>query len=142
MKVTIRELEASIAREREFNAANRRINADYLVNVLRNFLMSTDASERAKLVMVLCQILQFQHDDTKFISEVWAVRTGGIVGWLLPQKPLPSKATAKSAAAAKEAIPGEGMSMQRGGSGGAGAAGAGDITYDPATGAGIDVTGY
>ena len=46
LKVTVRELEASLMREKEFNAANRRINADYLVNVLRNFLMSGNPSER------------------------------------------------------------------------------------------------
>ena len=46
LKSTIRELESSILREREFNAASRRINADYLVNILRNFLMSGNPSER------------------------------------------------------------------------------------------------
>ena len=111
LKSTIRELESSILREREFNAASRRINADYLVNILRNFLMSGSpserfdwliralslcytyaiiiikivivvgiASDRAKLVPVLCTILHLQPDEAKLINEKWMVKTGGLVG--------------------------------------------------------------
>jgi hypothetical protein len=65
LKTTIRDLESSMAREREFNADNRRINADYLVNILRKFLMSTIPSERAKLVPVLCTILHLRPDETR-----------------------------------------------------------------------------
>ena len=133
LKNTIRELESSLCREKEFNAENRRINADYLVNILRNFLMSTEASERAKLVPVLCQILQFRPEETRIITEKWAVRSGGLVGWLLPPRPsAPTRTDTMS-----------GMGMDRGGDAGRPAAnGAGDLSYDPTTGAGIDVTGY
>jgi hypothetical protein len=57
------------------------------VNILRKFLLTTEASERAKLVTVLCQILHLQPDESKLISERWAVRSGGLVGWLLPKPP-------------------------------------------------------
>lgn len=87
LKSTVRELEASLLREQEFNASNRHVNAEYLVNVLRKFLLTIDASERWKLVGVLCQMLHLQPDETKLINERWAVRGGGLVGWLLPPKP-------------------------------------------------------
>lgn len=88
LKQTVRELEASLGREREFNAANRKINTDYLVNILRSFLMTKQASEHAKLVPVLCSILKFQPEDTKTITSLWALKSGGLMGWLLP--PVPS----------------------------------------------------
>ncbi len=81
LKVTIRELEASLFREQEFNASHRRINADYLVNILRKFLMTIDPSERSKLVGVLCSILHLLPDETKVINEKWAVRPTGLAGW-------------------------------------------------------------
>lgn len=87
LKTTVRELEASLLREQEFNASNRHVNAEYLVNVLRKFLLAVDASERFKLVGVLCQMLHLQPDETRLINERWAVRGGGLVGWLLPPKP-------------------------------------------------------
>lgn len=87
LKSALRELEASLLREQEFNASHRRVNADYLVNILRKFLLTTDASERSKLVDVLCQILHIQGEESRTIAERWAVRTGGLVGWLLPPKP-------------------------------------------------------
>eukprot|EP01033_Poteriospumella_lacustris_P005615 gene5615-4017_t len=87
LKATVRELEASLLREQEFNASNRHVNAEYLVNVLRKFLLAVDASERYKLVGVLCQMLHLQPDETRLINERWAVRGGGLVGWLLPPKP-------------------------------------------------------
>ena len=139
MKETIRELESSLCREKEFNAENRRINADYLVNILRNFLMSTDPSERARLVPVLCQILHLRADETKIIAEKWAVRGGGLVGWLLPPRPaLPAPSSVRYQAHAT------GMSIDRSDSAGGNnnSISAGDLTYDPATGAGIDVNGY
>lgn len=83
----MRELEASLLREQEFNASSRHVNAEYLVNVLRKFLMAVDASERYKLVGVLCQMLHLQPEETRLINERWAVRGGGLVGWLLPPKP-------------------------------------------------------
>ena len=89
LKSTIRDVEAALAREKEFNADNHRINADYLVNVLRNFLMSKSPSERAKLVPVLCTILQFRAEETRVIVERWADKPasgGGLVGWFLPPR--------------------------------------------------------
>ncbi len=126
LKETIRDHEATIMREREFNAANRRINADYLVNVLRKFLMSTNPSERSKLVPVLCIILQFKPDETKVITEKWAVKTGGLVGWLMPPK-LDESHSSNALLSPRGGHGAEGMKMNRGG----------DLTYDPTTGGGI-----
>lgn len=137
LKNTIRELEASLCREKEFNAENRRINADYLVNVLRNFLMSTDPSERAKLVPVLCQLLHLRPDESKIIAEKWAVRGGGLVGWLLPPRPTPSPP-----ASVRYQAHATGMTIDRGADGTSGKSSSGDLTYDPVTGGGIDVNGY
>jgi hypothetical protein len=113
-----------LCREKEFNAEHRRVNAEYLVNVLRNFLMSTDPSERSRLVLVLCQILHFKPEDTKFISEKWAVRSGGLVGWLLPQRPGNSYGMMDKARSSND--PSKSL----------------DVTYDPATGGGIDINSY
>jgi hypothetical protein len=152
LKAAIRDLEASICREKEFNAENRRINADYLVNILRNFLMSTEASERAKLVPVLCQILHLRADESKVIAEKWAVRPGGLVGWLLPARPTVSAMSSSGLAGAAAGGGGAGqvryqqhatgMSIQRDEGERSAAAAAGDLTYDPLTGSGIDVNGY
>lgn len=87
LKSTVRELEATLMREQEFNQSHRHINAEYLVNVMRKFLLAMDASERYKLVGVLCQMLHLQPEETRLINERWAVRGGGLVGWLLPPKP-------------------------------------------------------
>lgn len=74
LKETVRELEASLARELEFNESNRTINKEYLVNILRKFLMTKEASEHAKLVPVLCSILHFLPDETKAIwYGVWYI---------------------------------------------------------------------
>ena len=67
LKDTVRELEASLARELEFNESNRSLNKEYLVNILRKFLMTKEASEHSKLVPVLCSILHFLPDETKAI---------------------------------------------------------------------------
>ena len=67
LKERIRELEASLARELEFNESNRKINKEYLVNILRKFLMTKEASEHSKLVPVICSILHFLPDETKAI---------------------------------------------------------------------------
>jgi hypothetical protein len=129
LKETIREVESSMAREKEFNASNRRINADYLVNVLRKFLMSTSPSERSKLVPVLCIILQFQPDETRVITEKWAVKGGGLVGWFMPPRAPVSSGSSQEGGAQG----GEGQKMQRD---------AGDLSYDPLTGGGIDIHTY
>jgi GRIP domain len=91
LKEAMRDLQAALDREREFNASDRRINAEYLVNILRKFLMSTDVSERAKLVMVLCNILHLNAEETGLINEKWAVRRG-LAGWLGQGMKTPAKA--------------------------------------------------
>ncbi|KAJ1403421.1 hypothetical protein B484DRAFT_437397, partial [Ochromonadaceae sp. CCMP2298] len=116
LKQALRDVEASLLREREFNAENRRINADYLANILTKFLMSTEPSERAKLVPVLCQLLHLRPEETRVIVEKWAVRGGGLVGWLLPPR----------------------AASSGGGGGGKGD----DLSYDSVTGGGIDVNSY
>eukprot|EP01035_Chromulina_nebulosa_P021898 gene21898-28351_t len=148
LKSTIRELESSILREREFNAASRRINADYLVNILRNFLMSGSPSERAKLVPVLCTILHLQPDEAKLINEKWMVKTGGLVGWLLPTRPMVSTASSSADSDPRDdgqmdvmMAPGQGAPMSRGGANNKRAVMRGDLSYDPVTGSGVGVGG-
>ena len=67
LKDTVCELEASLARELEFNESNRKLNKEYLVNILRKFLMTKEASEHSKLVPVLCSILHFLPEETKIM---------------------------------------------------------------------------
>lgn len=81
-----------MGREKEFNAANRRINAEYLVNILKKFLMTSVLSERSKLVPVLCSILHLSPEDTAAITQKWhnevqnagGIGSGAYVRWLLP----------------------------------------------------------
>lgn len=142
LKSTIRELESSIAREKEFNAANRRINADYLVNILRKFLMSVHPAERASLVPVLCTLLHLQVDETKVIVEKWAVKhTGGLVGWLLPPRPPPVTSSFEDDSQVQDELNSAGgMKMSRDGSNQK-QMNAGDLSYDPKTGSsgGLDI---
>jgi hypothetical protein len=78
--------------------------------------MSTNSSERSKLVPVLCTILQFRADESKIIAERWADKpSGGLVGWLLP-KPAPSHIIDRSKKNGGEAM------------------GSSDATYNAATG--------
>ncbi len=92
-----------MAREREFNAANTRLNAEYLVNVLRSFLMTKNASEHAKLVPVLCSLLHFGQEETRVITDRWAYSGGGLVSWLLPAMPPPMPPSVLSRAAGSDA---------------------------------------
>lgn len=120
LKSTIREVEASLKREREFNASTHGLQVDYLVNVLRKFLLATDPSERTKLVQVLCNLLHLSVDETRTIVDIWTVKpAGGLVGWLLPKT------------TASPAVP-HVIGNKKGNPG------AGDLTYDPSTGAGLD----
>ena len=84
LKSNIRDLEATLQREREFSAANRVINVEYLVHILRKFLLAANPAERAKLIPILCQILHLRGDDAKAINDKWQVR--GIVGWFQQTK--------------------------------------------------------
>lgn len=77
------ELEAVIIREREFNASSQRINVEYLVNVLKNFLLADDLSERSQLVGVICQLLHLKPEESQLIGAKWI--NGGVAkksGWL------------------------------------------------------------
>lgn len=142
LKLTVRELEASLNREREFNAENRRVNADYLVNILRKFLLAREASERSKLVSVLCSILHFNAEETKMINDHWAVKnTGGLVGWLMPARPSASSSAGSIGSMGDGSIGGNGTPMKKGGKAGQTAATV-DVTYDPITGGGIDLNPY
>lgn len=83
----ISDLQAALSRELEFNASGRHINAEYLVNVIKKFFLSADASERSKLVAVICSLLHLQQDETQLIVSKWTPTAGrgGLVSWLLPQ---------------------------------------------------------
>ena len=59
--------------EKEFNAVNRRINAEYLVNVIKKFFLSVDLSEREKLVLVICSILHIPSEEAHAIKLKWTV---------------------------------------------------------------------
>lgn len=83
------------------NSSNRTLNTEYLVNVLKSFLLTKNPSEQSKLVPVLCSILHFQPEDTKEICEVWSKKvsssssgagtgSGGLMGWFLPVVAPPS----------------------------------------------------
>ena len=73
IKTAFRELEAELSNEKEFNAANRRINAEYLVNILKKFLVIVDLSERERLVPVICSLLHIPADETQQIVSQWTV---------------------------------------------------------------------
>ena len=102
-----------MAREREFNAANTRLNAEYLVNVLRSFLMTKNASEHAKLVPVLCSLLHFGQEETRLITERWAYSGGGLVSWFLPAMPPPMPPSVLARAATSDGSGGSSEDAQR-----------------------------
>lgn len=77
----------ALTREKEFNSSGQRINAEYLVNVLRKFLMTDNKSERARLVVAVTQILHLRPEESKIIAEKWAFKNTGIVGWFMPAQP-------------------------------------------------------
>lgn len=96
LKETISQLGSELAVEKEFNASHRRINAEYLMNVIRQFLMSDSDSERAQLVRPICSLLHLRSDDAKTIADKWAVsksggyrNNGGLLGfgWLPINRP-------------------------------------------------------
>jgi len=76
IKNSLREVEASLAREKEFFAqagGDRALNVEYLANILKKFLLTepSNLSERARLAPVLCQILHFQPQDIKMVESLW-----------------------------------------------------------------------
>jgi chromosome segregation ATPase len=94
LKETIADLSSDLAREKEFNAASHRINQEYLVNVLRQFLLTDSASEKAQLVGPITSLLHLRPEDAKQISEKWALGGqnnkgpgggGGLLSWVLPR---------------------------------------------------------
>lgn len=64
-----------LSREKEFNTANHRINAEYLVNLLTKFFLCEDLSERAKLVTVICSILHIPSEETREINLKWTIKS-------------------------------------------------------------------
>jgi hypothetical protein len=84
--------------------------------------MTTDPSERSKMVSVLCSILHLQSEETRTIAEKWMVKqSSGLVGWLLPSQP--QAATVTTVGKGKV---------------GHNPNNVGDVTYDPVTGSGMD----
>lgn len=85
LKTDIRDLEGMLSRERELNAESHAYNAEYLSNVLRKFLLSTDNAERYHLIPVICAILHYHQEDIKDISSRWEPQINsknkGLIGW-------------------------------------------------------------
>ena len=89
LKGAVRDLECSLLREKEFNAEHRRINAEYLVNILRSFLMSNTAAEKAKLVGVICSLVHLSAEETKEINLRWSIKKNGPLAWFRAAPPNP-----------------------------------------------------
>jgi hypothetical protein len=93
LKETITELQTDLAREKEFNASSKRINQEYLVNVLKQFLLTDNISERAQLVGPITSLLHLRPEDARLIIDKWAVSSakagGGLLSWVLPARPGP-----------------------------------------------------
>jgi GRIP domain len=75
LKGSIRDLEMSLVRQREFSSTSSEdnVNVEYLVHVLRKFLLTDIASERAKLVTVLCSILHLRGEDAKVRTDPFTI---------------------------------------------------------------------
>ena len=75
LKDTLREVEATLEREREFNGGNEadenNLNIEYLANIIRKFLLTEVRSERAKLAPILCQILKFPPKEVHSVTAIW-----------------------------------------------------------------------
>lgn len=84
-------MQAAQSRQEEFNPDNKSVNLEYLVNVLKKFLLTDNMSERSRLSQALTQILHMHPDEIKTVSEKWSVQKGpkGLVGWLTTPKKLP-----------------------------------------------------
>ena len=93
LKENIRELQAELDREKEFNSSSRRLNAEYLVNVLQKFLLSDNPKEKEKLVPVICSILHFNPEETSKITDKHTVKRRGLFGWLPPAPVAPPSDT-------------------------------------------------
>jgi hypothetical protein len=99
LKQSIRDMENEAARAKEFSSSSSQegaMDTAYIVNILRNLLMTRDSAEHAKLIPVLCSLLHFSAEDTKRITELWSnagasssSRASGLVSWLLPTMPQP-----------------------------------------------------
>jgi hypothetical protein len=87
LKDTIRQLESALKLEKEFNTSDRKLNTEYLVNVLKRFLTTGSAEEKGKLAPVICSILRFNAEVSASVAKKWVVNRRGLVGWLLPLPP-------------------------------------------------------
>jgi hypothetical protein len=95
LKQTVLELEYALKREKEYNGPSNRVNAEYLVNVMRKFLMTDDPKERAESIAIVTQVLHLLPDECRAITDKWAVKTKsrGWFGWgAEPGQPGPSSA--------------------------------------------------
>lgn len=110
MKESIRELESSLTREREFNQSRHPVEVEYLVNILRKFLTTNQPCERSQLSGVICSLLHFKSEETRIIQEKWSSATlqsempvppgvklaEGLVSWFYPDKKASSSTTTAS----------------------------------------------
>jgi hypothetical protein len=82
LRESIRELDGQLCRERELNSHDRRLNAEYLTNVVKSFLVCDDKDERLRLIPVICHILHFSPSEQQEIMGKWnGAGSGGIIGW-------------------------------------------------------------
>ena len=93
LKDAIKELQAAQSRQEEFHPQDKSsINLEYLVNVLKKFLLTDNVSERSRLSLALTQILHMHPEEIKMVSEKWSAiqKAPGIVSWFTPKKaPIP-----------------------------------------------------
>ena len=94
LKDTIKELQAAENRFQEFgNETEKSINLEYLVNVLKKFLLTDNLSERSRLSIALTQILHMHTEEIQAVTEKWSSNPKnsgkGIVGWLTTPKKAP-----------------------------------------------------
>ena len=94
LKDTIKELQAAQSRFKEFgNETDKSINLEYLVNVLKKFLLTDNLSERSRLSIALTQILHMHSEEIHAVTEKWSTNPKnsgkGLVGWLTTPKKAP-----------------------------------------------------
>ena len=87
MKETIRDLENALKREKEVKGEGRKVNMDYLMNIVKRFLLSSNHEKKCKLVPVIMSILYFNPDDIAEIKKKWTFNRRGLIGMLLPIPP-------------------------------------------------------
>ena len=87
LKDTILDLENNLKREKEVKGEGRKLNMDYLMNIVKRFLLSNSHEEKCRLVPVIMSILYFGPDDVVEIKKKWTFNRRGLIGMLLPLPP-------------------------------------------------------